>query len=222
MPNENHTQAQYMSLAQAFDYLNQTLFQGTLPSALVTFQRRANSRGHYSPGSFEARGDATITTDEIALNPDAFEGRTDEQIFSTLAHEMAHLWQQVHGKAPTRAYHDKQWAAKMEEIGLMPSDTGMPGGKKTGARVTHYIIPGGAFSQSYEALRQRGILISWQSAPRDPLAKSKLNSKTKYTCGLCGQNAWAKPNAEISCTPCDAPMFPDAPSTETTDESEPQ
>jgi len=30
------------------------------------------------------------------MNPDSFTGRTDEAIMSTLAHEMAHVWQQSH------------------------------------------------------------------------------------------------------------------------------
>jgi predicted SprT family Zn-dependent metalloprotease len=28
------------------------------------------------------------------MNPDSFTGRTDDAIMSTLAHEMAHVWQQ--------------------------------------------------------------------------------------------------------------------------------
>jgi hypothetical protein len=39
---------------------------------------------------------------ELALNPDNFTGRTDEMILSTLAHEMAHVWQQTYGKPPRR------------------------------------------------------------------------------------------------------------------------
>jgi hypothetical protein len=37
-------------------------------------------------------------------------------------------------------YHDRVWGAKMEEVGLMPSNTGLPGGKKNGQQMTHYII----------------------------------------------------------------------------------
>jgi len=33
----------------------------------------------------------------------------------------------------------------MESIGLMPSDTGEPGGKRTGQRMSDYPIEGGAF-----------------------------------------------------------------------------
>ena len=214
--NDNHTTTQYMSLAQAFEFLNSTLFDGTLPSVLVTLQRRANSRGYFAPGMFAARVDpgagdpaGVTTTDEIALNPDNFVGRTDEQIFSTLAHEMTHLWQQVRGKAPTRAYHDKQWADKMESIGLMPSDTGLPGGKRTGAKCTHYIMLDGPFARAYGALRAQGLTINWQSAPRGASAAKKTASKTKFTCSNCAQNAWAKPTAKIACVPCDMPMLAD-------------
>jgi hypothetical protein len=52
------------------------------------------------------------------MNPDSFTGRTDEAIMSTLAHEMAYVWQQNHRTPPRRSYHDRQWAAKMKEIGL--------------------------------------------------------------------------------------------------------
>jgi predicted SprT family Zn-dependent metalloprotease len=30
--------------------------------------------------------------DELAMNPDSFTGCSDEEILSTLAHEMAHVW----------------------------------------------------------------------------------------------------------------------------------
>lgn len=59
------------------------------------------------------------------------------------AHEMAHVRQQTHGSPPRSSYHDRQWAAKMKEIGLQPSTTGEPGGIEAGQSVTHYIIPGG-------------------------------------------------------------------------------
>lgn len=224
MQHENHTQLQYMSLAQAFDYLNATLFTNCpLPSVLVTFQRHAKSKGYYASGMFQSRstavvgssegmplsveGETIVTTDEIALNPDAFVNHTDAEIFSTLAHEMVHLWQHVHGKAPKRAYHNRQWAEKMKSIGLQPSDTGMPGGKETGARMTHYIANGGPFHLAYLTLAEQQITIQWQSAPRTEAAKKKTASKTKYTCASCEQNAWAKPDTRITCADCDMPML---------------
>ena len=119
---------------------------------------------------------------ELAMNPDSFTGRTDEEILSTLAHEMAHVWQQTHGTAPRRSYHDRQWAAKMKEIGLQPTDTGEPGGKETGQSVTHYIVPGGPYAAAYAKLKATGFQLHWQSAPAGHEAKAKKASKTKFTC----------------------------------------
>lgn len=111
------------------------------------------------------------------MNPDHF-GRTDELILSTLAHEMVHVWMQVHGRPPRRSYHDKQWAAKMKEVGLYPSSTGEPGGKETGAKVSHYIVPSGAFAKAFAKLAATGFKLRWQSrvAADDPVRKKKTAS----------------------------------------------
>jgi hypothetical protein len=94
----------------------------------------------------------------------------------------------------------------MEELGLMPTDTGAPGGKRTGQRVTHYIIPGGPYTAAYAKLKRQGYQLGWQSRPNDPQARAKRASKTKFTCAVCGQNAWAKPDAAIACGSCDVMM----------------
>jgi predicted SprT family Zn-dependent metalloprotease/ribosomal protein L37E len=199
------TVAEYRGFQQAYDFFNAELFGGTLPNLLVTLQRKANSRGYFSPDSFRARADDT-TVHELALNPDTFVGRTDEDVLSTLVHEMAHVWQECFGKPPRRAYHDKQWAAKMESLGLMPSSTGEPGGKRTGQRMTHYIIASGPYALAYARLRDRGYQLGWQSAPNGSQTTAKRASKTKFTCTECGQNAWAKPDAVIACGACEVPM----------------
>lgn len=62
------------------------------------------------------------------MNPDYFGGRSLADTLSTLVHEMVHVWQHY---APVKkcrgGYHDRVWGAKMEEVGLMPSNTGLPG-----------------------------------------------------------------------------------------------
>jgi predicted SprT family Zn-dependent metalloprotease len=196
------TQAEYRSFQQAYDFFNAELFGGTLPNVLVTLQRHAKAYGYFSPERFVGRT-AEEAAHELAMNPDHF-GRTDELILSTLAHEMVHVWQQVHGRPPRRSYHDKQWAAKMKEVGLYPSSTGEPGGKETGAKVSHYIVPGGAFAAAFAKLAATGFKLRWQSrvAADDPERKKKAASKTKYTCPACGQNAWAKPGAQLICGDC--------------------
>jgi predicted SprT family Zn-dependent metalloprotease len=71
---------------------------------------------------------------------------------STIVHEMVHHWQHHLGKPSRSTPHNTEWANKMEAIGLMPSSTGQPGGKRTGHRVADYILPGGAFIKACEGM----------------------------------------------------------------------
>lgn len=195
------TPKHYRAFQEAYDFFNAELFDGTLPHVLVTLQRHAKARGYFSAERFRGRV-ADAAAHELALNPDSFVGRSDEDIASTLAHEMAHVWQQTHGKPPRKAYHDRQWAAKMREIGLQPSATGEPGGKETGAHMTHYIIAGGAYAKAFSKLAAKGWALDWQSVPMSAEAKKKKASKTKFTCPDCGQNAWGKPDTLLICGNC--------------------
>jgi hypothetical protein len=199
---EGITRAEYEAFQEAYDFFNAELFAGALPHLLVTLQRHARAKGYFSPERFSGRLNDKIAVHELALNPDCFTGRTDEEILSTLAHEMTHVWQQTWGRPPRRAYHDRQWAAKMKEIGLQPSTTGELGGKETGQSVTHYILAAGSYAKAYAKLKARGFRLHWQSAPAAEGARAKKASKTKYTCPECGQNAWAKPNALLICGAC--------------------
>lgn len=167
----------------------------------MTLQRHAKAKGYFSADRFEGRTNGA-KAHELAMNPDIFTGRTDREILSTLAHEMVHVWQQTHGKAPRRAYHDRQWAEKMKAVGLQPTTTGDAGGKETGQSVTHYIIEGGTYAQAYEKLAATGFQLSWQSHPITEERKKKAASKTKYTCETCGTNAWAKPETSLICGTC--------------------
>src|SRR5262245_5309510 len=195
------TLREYQGFQKAYDFLNRELFAGSLPQVLVTLQRHANTRGYFSPERFSGRVDKAAVH-ELALNPDTFTGSTDEVILSTLVHEMAHVWQQTHGKAPRKGYHDRQWAGKMQEIGLQPSSTGEEGGAETGQSMTHYIIPEGRFAKAYAKLAATGFQLHWQSIPATKQGRAKKSSKTKFTCPECGQNAWAKPDALLICGEC--------------------
>jgi hypothetical protein len=198
---ETITQAEYRSFQQAYDFFNRELFGGSLPAVLVTLQRHAKAYGYFAPERFIGRMEKE-EAHELAMNPDHF-GRTDELILSTLVHEMVHVWQQAHGTPPRRSYHDRQFAAKMKEVGLQPSTTGQPGGKETGQTMSHYIIKGGPFAKAFAKLAATGFKLRWQSRPfGDPERKKKRASKTKFTCPDCAQNAWAKPDALLICGNC--------------------
>jgi len=195
------TEREYRAFQVAYDFFNAELFGGTLPHVLVTLQRHAKAKGYFAADRFQGRTDGA-KAHELAMNPDVFTGRSDELILSTLTHEMVHVWQQTHGKAPRTAYHDRQWAAKMKEVGLQPSTTGEPGGKETGQSVTHYIIPDGPYARAYAKLASTGCRLNWQSLPFSAERKKKAASKTKYTCPTCGTNAWAKPETVLICGTC--------------------
>ena len=101
----------------------------------------------------------------------------------------------------------------MEAVGLIPSDTGKEGGKRTGDAVSHYIKPGGPFARAVEQLLAGGFEITWTevAANRGSLAgtdgseeaggpASLSGKRTKYTCPHPGcLNAWAKPGASLLC-----------------------
>src|SRR5919202_2583506 len=172
------TITEYQSFQQAYDFFNRELFEGSLPQVLVTLQRHANTRGYFSPERFSGRIDKSAVH-ELALNPDGFAGRTDEMILSTLVHEMCHVWQQTYGKTPRKGYHDRQWAAKMREIGLQPSSTGEEGRKETGQSVSHFILPGGRYEIAYAKLAATGFQFHWQSIPASEQGRAKKSSKMK-------------------------------------------
>jgi hypothetical protein len=201
------TPVEYGGLQTAFDHFSAALFGGALPDAFITYQRKANSMGYFSPDRFAFRAGKS-SKHELALNPDGFINQTDEQICQTLVHEMVHGWQHVHGQPSKRGYHNKQWAAKMKAIGLQPSSTGMVGGRETGQRMSDYIIPGGAFTLAFAKLAATGWKLNLQSAPRVGGTKAP-SSKTKFTCPACEQNAWGKPDLAIKCEPCDIVMSPE-------------
>jgi predicted SprT family Zn-dependent metalloprotease len=208
MKMQNPTTTIYTSLTMAYEWFNRELFDGMLPPCLITMQRHKGSYGYFSGERFQNTVNREEVTDEIALNPAHFATRTPEQVLSTLAHEMVHLWQHHFGSPPRKSYHDKEWARKMREIGLIPTATGEIGGKETGQKMAHLITEGGQFQRVCQSLlaSHPAILYSDRALEEDKIRKKKLASKTKYTCLTCGLNAWAKPGAPLVCGDCEALM----------------
>jgi hypothetical protein len=194
------TPVEYSGLQEAYDHFSRELFDGTLPDVFITYQRKAGMAGHFAADRYCGRI-GKFGKHELALNPDDFINKTDKQICQTLVHEQVHVWQHAKGTAPKRGYHNKEWAAKMKAIGLQPSSTGMVGGKETGQRMSDYIIPGGAFGDSYDRLAQTNWRLNLESAHRPGQARGPA-SKVKFTCRLCGQNVWGKPNTAVLWLPC--------------------
>jgi SprT-like family protein len=176
----------------------------------MTMQRKNRTYGYFSGERWNSL--TGTLTDEIALNPAHFATRSTEGVLSTLAHEMVHLWQHHCGKPSRSAYHNREWAAKMDAIGLCPSHTGQPGGKRTWQHRSHDVVADGSFAQACAALLAEGFVISWrdrarEDAPGKPPGKAGV--RTKYTCPNCGLNAWAKPDVVLLCGACQVTLEPD-------------
>ncbi len=162
----------YAEWQQAYNLINKQLFSGKLPACLITFQREKNTMGYFSHQRFaNHKGQKT---DEIALNPAYFASAGINEALQTLGHEMVHLWQQHFGRPGRGRYHNKEWADKMESIGLMPSDTGEPGGKRTGDRVSDYILSDGRFESVIAALVQKGFVLKWMDRYVVPVHQSEI------------------------------------------------
>jgi hypothetical protein len=203
----------YTSLDAAYDHFNRELFGGQLPPCLITMQRHKGAYGYFSGERFASLDDPKDVTDEIALNPAHFAGRTPAATLSTLVHEMCHLWQHHYGKPSRGTYHNKEWAAKMREVELIPVSHDHPG-KETGQKVSHTIGEGGRFDRACTAYLATAPAILYHDRAGDGEAaarKKKAASKTKYTCPVCEMNAWAKPDARLICGDCSEEMEAEQP-----------
>lgn len=153
------TEEAYTELQFAYDHFNVDLFDGALPPCLITLQRKKRMFGYFSQARFVHRGGRK--TDEIAMNPSYFATTSIEDVLSTLAHELTHLWQYHKGKPGRRGYHNKEWGQKMKAIGLHPSSSGLPGGQESGEQMDHFIMPDGPFIVSAKKLLASGFELSW-------------------------------------------------------------
>ena len=229
------TTKQFQTLDDLYDFYNQALFAGQLPECIVNLSRRPNSYGFFVPKLWANLDDGAAHpaayAHEISLNPDYLQ-RPFIEWHSTFVHEMVHLWQQEYGKTSSAAYHNKQWANKMESIGLMPSNTGEPGGTRTGQSMSHYVIAGGRFELVFNSLAPEDLdYLRLKYLPTASLAptrkkedddeqdggdgsdgdgngsgkskKSRSGIRVKYSCA-CGFNIWARSGLSVKCCACDA------------------
>lgn len=159
-PDTDPTGQLYPELQRAYAFLNERLFEGKLPSVLITLQRRPHTEGYWSAQRFSNR-DGT-RAGEVAINPCYFAVRSLVVILSTLVHLQAHVWQTYFGKPGRRGYHNREWADKMLALGLHPSSTNRPGGAQTGEHVGHFIVPGGLFEvAAAELIAQDEFALTW-------------------------------------------------------------
>lgn len=209
------TAEQYKVLDDAYKFFNKQLFSNQLPQVMIVLHRKGKRNlGYFHAERFldkqayqeavkhptKSKKKEVAKIDELSLNPDNFISYTDTAIMSTLVHEMVHVWQfHCTEKFPRNGYHDKVWGRKMEEIGLMPSNTGTEGGKKTGQQMHHYIIQNGKFERScLQFMKNKSIKLT--SFPLAGMSTSQNKNKVKYSCSCT--NVWGKPGLSLTCNEC--------------------
>ena len=216
------TLKQFEALQGAYTYFNKELFGNELPGVILNLSRKSKAMGFAAPFRWrESTGkEGKGTIHEISINPSILTMSAVE-VYSTLVHEMVHIWQFQFGNPTRNGYHNKEWAAKMLSVGLIPSDTGMIGGKMTGQNMSDYPEPDGKFGKALKMMPKRFVLpfvsiegdklllISLLGAGEgnptgtQPLPpKPKYTSKVKYSCPNCKMNAWGKPELSIICRDC--------------------
>lgn len=211
------TNAQFAAYRAMWAYFNAVLFGGELGHVILNFSRLARSLGFFAPERW--RDGTDNVTHEISLNPAHVRRDNLKDAASTLVHEMAHAWRHGQPKPPRNGYHDVQWANKMEELGLMPSDTAAPGGARLGYKMSHYIVDGGAFERAFDAMPEAcrlpwtcGIDDETRGGKKSEKEKTKKEKKeqeaarkvkVKYSCPGCALNVWGRAGLRLGCEECD-------------------
>lgn len=222
------TSEQFLAFEKLFDYYNKNLFDGQLPEVFLNFSRKKNTAGFFSPTRWKhVNGEKKH---EISINPVSLV-RGKQYVIETLVHEMCHLWQKEFGKPSRSGYHNKEWANKMESVGLIPSSTGQPGGNKTGQNMADYMEEGGKLEKLLNAMPSR-YLLPLQSLDvslyqldsmdnmdieltddeiielRGQSEQNEKKRKWKYSCPSCGMNLWGKPGLNVICGDCNCNLNP--------------
>jgi hypothetical protein len=153
------TLATYGALERAFDHFNRELFDTRLPPCLLTLRSSPRTYGYMHRSRFVNVGGVQV--DELGINPGYFAIQSAEEVLATVVHEMAHHWQNHFGSPSKSLPHNREWAERMESIGLMPSHTGLPGGKRTGRAMGDYMLPDGSFINSAMRLIKSGFCLPW-------------------------------------------------------------
>lgn len=189
-----------------------------LPDPVISFQ---NLRNINTLAAYRLTRNPQGLLYEIIMNTEHYsdapmDGRTTKQWsfgkwaqLETLLHEQVHLWQQNFGEHPVqvgRAYHNKEFVAKCESLGLHP---------KLGEGY-HLRLADGVFADLMKDLgipapdlsrRTMGIDLDWFSWYLDNLGKKKKgkSSLQKWTCPECGLNArmGIKGDPQLRHNPCE-------------------
>jgi hypothetical protein len=191
------TQAQFAAYQQAFDYFNRVLFKNSLPDCMLSFSRRRHSSHTLFTGGLwhEKAGPATP---EISLNLKQMGAGEPIEVMATLVRQMVHLWQETYGQPSRAGYYNYEWAEKMTAIGVIPTATGLPGGRRTGQTIKHYIEAEGRFERAFRKM-PAAYLLPFQPTAFEAEKNRRNADKAVYQCTGCGTKVWGKGGLGLVC-----------------------
>lgn len=207
------------AMSRVFHYLNQKLFEGTLPEPMIVFTRNPKVLGGYFAHNkwFSAEDGAGV--DEIAINANTMVEGDEIGLLQVLVHELTHQWQQHHGNPGRGGYHNREWADKCLEIGLKPMNIDQPD-CETGDKINTVLIKGGKAMLVLAGMPEEISIPFYaeilgnpdpgmpEGKPKDepdqetPVPQPKSGQKVKYTCPGCGFNLWGKGGGRFMCMDC--------------------
>lgn len=192
----------YDFLYKVYDFYNKKLFNSSLPYVVITLEVREGVRGYYSESRFT---DRKKNIGQLCINPSFFVSGNERRVFSTIVHEMCHIYMKMKGEDVVKGYHSKKWAEKMESVGLQPTSDGTKNGKKTGLSMTHLIIRGGPFDVNTKILTENmgmkfSIFSSDKSIEKKASEKTVPGTRVRYECKC--SSFWAKKGMDVTCNKC--------------------
>ena len=200
-------------LEKMFRELNKHYFAGKLPEPIISLKKTPSAYGHITCSKvWQAGGENKY---EINISSATLD-RPIEETASTLLHEMAHLYNLVHGIRDTSsqsgAYHNKRFKATAEAHGLVIDHHEKYGWTVTSPSeelLDFIIIMGWQDIQMTEGLTwadmcgtgtaSKGPGSSQTGAPKPPKAKS---STRRGICPKCGTIIRSTKEVRVICADC--------------------
>ena len=166
----------YLHYQQAFDLLNQRLFDEQLPACVLGCAAKGRSLGYFTPEGWQGRGDKPHSID---LNPELFHEKT-ETVVMVLVRCMLSLWEYaVENRQTRRGYYSKQYQAKARALGIMMEERPGSGGQT----FTNKLTPDSPLATLLKELpKERYFPLAAEARPVRPAQKKVVHT---YICGKC-------------------------------------
>lgn len=192
-----------VQLYEIFDQSNKRFYSGQLPRPVITVQSNKAIKSSTAMGWFttsQVWRDSESSYYEINLSPE-YLNRSVEEIFSTLLHEMAHLYCKVNDIKDTSRqgrYHNSSFKKAAEAHGLNISFD-----KSIGWSDSTLNLDGLQFLKTCKF--DVGVFGVYRVADARPAGKPRSKPvRYQYTCPVCESVVTSKnPYLHIRCVDCD-------------------